>query len=373
MKIVLTGGHLSPLLSILESLPKDITPMVIGRKYALEGDNALSLEYQMVNRLGIPFISLTAGRLQRKLTTYTFLSLLKFPCGFFQALSILKKFKPGAVICFGGYVALPVSLASAVLGIPVIIHEQTLGAGLANRIASTFAKKICISFEDSRKFFPSSKTVLTGNFLRSSIINPKIDPSFHLPKEKLPIIYITGGSSGAHAINLLVEGCLQKLLDDFVIVHQAGDSQEFGDFKRLSKLRDSLIEIQKKRYIISKFFETNEVSKILRSADLVVSRAGMNTITELLYVGIPALFIPLSFSQNKEQLKNAFLFKNTGLGEVLEQDAYDPEKFFEKIKFMVVNKEKYEDNKEKARKLVKTDAVQKFLDIIRSEIYADTI
>lgn len=369
MKIILIGGHLSPLISILEALPEDMTPMVIGRKHVFEGDKALSLEYQMINQLGISFVSLVTGRLQRKFTLNTILSLLKLPYGFFQALLILQHFKPQAVISFGGYVAIPVALASWMRGIPIIIHEQTLEAGFSNRIISLFAKKVCISFEKSKKYFPSSKTVVTGNFLRRGIVHPVLDASFRLPKEKLPIIYITGGSSGAHAINLLVEGSLKKLLDKFIIIHQAGDSQEFGDFQRLTGFKKSLSEIQQKRYVLQKFFETNQVSTILRSADLVVSRAGMNTVTELLYIGIPTLFIPLPFSQKKEQLRNAFLFKDTGLGEVEEQDNLDSEKFFEKIQLMIDNKEKYEKNREKAKSLVKTDAVQRFIDIIKSEVY----
>lgn len=369
MKLVLIGGHLSPLISVIEAMPENIKLMVIGRKYAFEGDKALSLEYQMLQKLKIPFLALTTGRLQRELTSHTLLSLLKLPYGFFQAFSALRSFKPNAVVSFGGYISLPVSFASWFLGIPVVIHEQTLNAGLANRIVAIFAKKVCVAFEESKKYFLFAKTVVTGNFLRREILYPILDKSFYLPKQNLPVIYITGGSSGAHGINLLVEGCLNKLLKNFIVIHQAGDAKEFHDFERLNKLKELLTKEQKERYIIKKFYQANEVSTVLRRANLVVSRAGMNTVTELLYIGVPTLFIPLPFSQKNEQFKNALLFKNTGLGEIEEQEGLTSDRLFEKISTMINNKEIYEKAREKAQSLVKTNVAEEFIRIIQSEAY----
>lgn len=368
MKIVLVGGHLSPLISVIESLAKDSDLLVIGRKYTFEGDSAHSLEYQMVSNLKIPFVSLTTGRLQRKFTIYTILSLFKLPYGFFKSLKILQKAKPDLVVSFGGYIAIPVAFASYILGIPVIIHEQTLGAGLSNKIVSFFARKVCVSFEQSKKYFPSSKTIVTGNFLRREILYPILSKSFVLPEEKLPVIYITGGSSGAHFINILVESYLKKLLQNYIIIHQTGDAKKYNDFERLVKLKDSLTESFQKRYVIKKFFDTEEVSTVFQKADLVVSRSGINTVTELLYLGIPALLIPLPFSQEREQVKNALFFQHTGLGEVEDQENITPEKLYEKITKMIKDRNKYEAARPKAQNIIKKDAVQKFVNIIKSEI-----
>src|SRR5690348_2431659 len=99
------GGHFAPALAVIEQLPKDVEVLVVGRKHAFEGDEALSFEYQTAKQLQIPFVPLTTGRLQRKLTRHTLASLAKIPAGYFQAVAIVKKFKPDVVLSFGGYVS----------------------------------------------------------------------------------------------------------------------------------------------------------------------------------------------------------------------------------------------------------------------------
>src|SRR3990167_11265609 len=163
MKMMIIGGHLSPALSVLDSLPKDWEILFVGRKYVFEGEKSLSLEYKIINHLKIPFEEISTGRLQRKFTKNTIPSLLKLPYGFFKSLRILKKFRPDAVLGFGGYLQIPIVFVAFFLKIPVVLHEQTLESGFSNKICSSIARKICISWESSFKFFPKKKTVLTGN------------------------------------------------------------------------------------------------------------------------------------------------------------------------------------------------------------------
>ncbi|MFH1833073.1 MAG: UDP-N-acetylglucosamine--N-acetylmuramyl-(pentapeptide) pyrophosphoryl-undecaprenol N-acetylglucosamine transferase [Candidatus Levyibacteriota bacterium] len=360
MKAVFTGGHLSPLLAVLDVMPKDIDLLVIGRKYALEGDKVLSLEYQTLNKEKVRFENITAARLQRKFTRHTLAALFKFPLGFVQSLLILLKFKPEVVLSFGGYVSLPVTLASFVLGIPVVIHEQTLEAGLSNRISSFFAKKICISWETSRKFFPKSKVVMTGNPVREfSIFNFK----FSISDEKIPLVYVTGGSSGSHAINLLIEGCLEKLLVNCKIIHQTGGAKEYNDLERLKKIKDSLNQKFQKRYFLAKFIEPCDVGSIVNASDLVVSRSGISTITELLFFAKPSLLIPLPFSQNNEQKKNALLLQNLGLGEIIDQEKTSCDLLYDKMIEMLNNIEKYKKSREVVKTLIKKDAAQKLIEV----------
>src|SRR3989338_8397326 len=139
MKIVLIGGHLAPALSVMEALPKDTEVLFIGRKYGLEGDKALSLEYRTITGLNILFVGINTGRLQRKLTRYTIPSFFKLPFGMIRSFFALFKFKPQVVVGFGGYVSVPVVLCAYLLRIPVVIHEQTLEAGFANRFLAKFA------------------------------------------------------------------------------------------------------------------------------------------------------------------------------------------------------------------------------------------
>lgn len=324
MKIVICGGHLTPALSVIEEISKDDKVFYFGRKFAIEGDKATSLEYKSVAKLNIPFIEINTGRYQRKFTKHTIPSFLKIPGGFFSALLRLLKIKPDIVVGFGGYVSVPVCLAAKTLGIPVVIHEQTLEAGSANRLLSKIANKICISFDSSRKYFPENKVVITGNPIRKSILRPKQGFGFKLNK---PIIYITGGSLGSHGINLLVMESLIKLLRKYSIIHQTGSSEEFKDFDKLLTLKNQLGNELREKYVVSKFFNPEEIGEIFNTVDIVVGRAGINTISELIVFNKPAILIPLPVSQKNEQLENAFFIKSLGLGEVVQQKDLSPQSF----------------------------------------------
>lgn len=366
MKLVVVGGHLSPALAIIEALPKDIRVLFIGRRFSFEGDKALSLEYKTISSQKIPFASISAGRLQRKFTKYTIFSLLKIPYGIVQSFSILRVFKPDVVLGFGGFLSLPVIFSAYILRIPIVVHEQTFEAGLANRIASFFAKKICISWESSREFFPKNKTVLTGNPLRKfEIRSANWRTKFEIinKNQNLPVIYITGGSSGSHFINTLVEGCIEELLKQFILIHQTGDAQEYHDFDRLNNIRESLPSMLKTRYMLTKFINPQDIGSVLQKAKLVVGRAGINTITELIYFNKPATLIPISFGQNNEQLKNALFFKGLGLGEAKDQNSLDSTKFLQKVKEMYNNINKYKINKEKFS-ISNTNAAQKIIETL---------
>jgi UDP-N-acetylglucosamine--N-acetylmuramyl-(pentapeptide) pyrophosphoryl-undecaprenol N-acetylglucosamine transferase len=337
MKIVIIGGHLSPALAVIEQL-KGNELYYFGRKHTFEGDKAISLEYDEITKLGIPFYSINTARLQRKFTRYTLPSLIKFPLGFSQSLRILRQIKPDVVLGFGGYVSLPVVLAAFFLKIPIIIHEQTLEAGIANKIEAKFARKICISWQSSEKYFPKNKTVLTGNPLRRIVLDAK---PFR-EEVGLPKLYITGGSSGSHAINFLVEKSLEKLLEKFTVIHQTGDAKAHADFEKLQTEVNKLDVMLAQNYHPQKFFSQEEVANNLSRANLVVGRSGINTVTELIYFRTPALLIPLPFSQRNEQLKNALFLKQLGLGEIGLQNELTPEVFVTKILAMLKNLDKYQ-------------------------------
>lgn len=374
MKLVIIGGHLSPALAIIDVLPKKTKVLFIGRKHIFEGDSATSLEYNIIKSLKISFLSISTGRLQRKFTKYTILSLFKIPYGFVQSFFILKNFKPDMILSFGGYLSIPVALSAFFLRIPIVIHEQTLEAGLSNRIASIFARKICISWESSRKYFPKEKTIFTGNPIRKFSLSsrPRLSDLSQqtllkeIPRQArndAPIIYITGGSSGSHFINTLVEGCIKELLGQFIVIHQTGDAQEYHDFDRLNKIRESLSSKFKTRYILTKFINPQDIGSVLQKANMAVGRAGINTVTELIYFNKPAMLIPIPFGQNKEQLKNALFFKNLGLGEVLVQESLSPLIFLQKIRDMVNNINRYR-NRNKLAVSINKEASQNIIKIL---------
>jgi UDP-N-acetylglucosamine--N-acetylmuramyl-(pentapeptide) pyrophosphoryl-undecaprenol N-acetylglucosamine transferase len=350
MKIVIVGGHLSPALAVIDRL-KDVEIFYIGRKFTFEGDRVESLEYTEITKRNIPLFSINAARLQRKFTRYTAPSLFKLPLGFFQAYKILKNVKPDIVLGFGGYLSISVAFAARILKIPVVIHEQTLEIGFANKLISGFSQKNCISWQSSEQFFPKSNTVLTGNPLRKEVLEQKgLSKNVNNP----PLLYITGGSAGSHAINLLIEKTLPALTKKFSIFHQTGDSK-YKDFERLEKFKSD-------NYECRKFLSPKESASILLKADLIIGRSGINTVTELLYLEKPGFLIPLPFAQREEQLKNAVFFKNLGLGEYLKQDgSLTPELFVSKITEMFARINSYKLKE----KVIVEDAADKIITIIK--------
>lgn len=340
LRIIICGGHLTPALAVMESLPKNITIMYVGRKYSLEGNSSLSLEYQTITDRGIKFEEIQTGRLQRKWTKFTLPSLGKIPKGFFQAVKIIHTFKPDIIVGFGGYVSVPICMAGWLSGIHFILHEQTLQAGFANRMLAPFAKQICISWKSSERYFPKYKTILTGN--------PAIEKIISAKKEKItstnPRIIIVGGSQGSHAINLLIEHSLERLLAKYEIFHQTGDAAEFNDFARLLEKKNNLKLELKNRYSITKFIDPKNIGNLFYNATLIVTRAGANTIGALLALNKPALAIPLTVSQSQEQKKNAQLLRNSGLGEYVYQESLSPEKFIFLLDSMIHNITAYKIN-----------------------------
>jgi UDP-N-acetylglucosamine--N-acetylmuramyl-(pentapeptide) pyrophosphoryl-undecaprenol N-acetylglucosamine transferase len=337
MKVCIIGGHLSPALAVMDAL-EDANVIFIGRKYTFEADKTESLEYKTVTKRTIPFYHLQTGRVQRKLTTQTIPSLLRVPKGFFQAVHILQKEKPDIVMGFGGYVSLPVCFAAYVLRIPIIIHEQTLGAGLANKVIGKIATKICISFPSSKAFFPTEKVMLTGNPLRKEIIEVKKQKK---KTHRLPLIFITGGSTGSQAVNRLVAEILPELLHKTQVIHQTGAANNGEDSRFLENMVKGLSQSQQENYQLHHFISPQEMAEHLHQADLVISRSGMNTTTELLYLEKPSLLIPLPYGQSGEQLQNARFLKSQNLAEIGDQNSIMKEEFLEKIMLMLDHLSEY--------------------------------
>jgi UDP-N-acetylglucosamine--N-acetylmuramyl-(pentapeptide) pyrophosphoryl-undecaprenol N-acetylglucosamine transferase len=351
-KIAITGGHLTPALATIDEFKKipDTEIIFLGRARATEGDKTASAESVIIPNLGIKFYALQAGRLQRRFTRYSLWALGKVPVGFFQALAILSKEKPDVVLSFGSYVAAPVVLAAWILGIPAITHEQTVKGGLANRFISRFAKKIAVAWEHSLGDFPKEKAVLVGNPIRKELV--------HLKKKRTsrPVVYITGGNQGAHAINEMVLEIIKDLLEKYEVIHQTGGSEVFKDYETLSALRNQLPARLQSRYKIGKWFNTSETAEIFSRTSILVGRSGANTVMEAMALGIPAVYIPLPISANNEQLKNAKLMEGLGAAVILPQDRLTPKRLLASINHVIENYKSYQKNAKKATKVVRLDA-----------------
>lgn len=362
MKIIITGGHFSPAFALAKELiNKKHDVLIAGRKHVFEGDSADSFEYIESQKYNIPFAQIKAGRLQRKITKHSISSLLKTPLGLVSALKIVNTFNPDVVITFGGYIAIPVAFAAFLKGIPVIVHEQTQKAGLANKIISRFAKKICITFPTSIKYFPKRKTVLTGNPIRPEVIT--VDEKIDVPQGH-KIIYVTGGSSGSHFINKLIGEALPDLLNKYVVIHQAGNAKVFNDYENLLDLKKALPEDLSNRYILREFIAPNEIGWVLKNASLVVSRAGINTVLELMTLKKLCLLIPLPYGQSREQHENAKLIAQNGLGIWVEQDDLSAQKLTQMIDDLIANEKKYLNHVKDGEDYADS-AVSRILDVVQ--------
>lgn len=341
MKILVTGAHFTPAVATLEKLKKypDTQIVYAGRKTTQEGDSAPSVESLILPSLGVKFIPVIAGRLQRSFTVYTIPSLLKIPIAFIQSLYIILSEKPDVILSFGGYVAVPLVITGWLFSVPIIIHEQTLVSGLANKISAWFADRIAVSFPNTAK---GGKVVLTGNPVRQIIAPTKAKQD-----TKLPTILITGGNQGSHVINLAVEDCIERLIKIANIIHVTGDSK-FKDCERLKAKEGTNYKVQK---WIDKGW-----GDVLSKSELVISRAGINTLTEVAILGKPTLVIPI---KSKEQNKNAEYFEKLGLTKVLPQSKLSGKTLFENIKFMLNNLKSLQEKAGKVKKNIVPDGASR--------------
>ncbi len=365
-KIVVTGGHLTPALAVIEELQKRGWEIIfIGRKHAAEGDETLSVEAKIIPKLGIPFFPINAGRVQRQFTRWTIPALLRIPLGFFQAFGYLRRIRPTVVLSFGGYLSAPVVFSAWLLKIPVVTHEQTTIKGLATRFNSLFAKKIAVSWPKSLGDFPSSKVVLTGNPIRKEIF--KVDEAIWkaLNYEKnLPLVFVTGGNQGSHTINMAIGKIIPSLTIIANVFHQCGHLNALGDFEKLEKIRNNLPAKLKRRYHLKKYLTSHQMGTLLNKADLVISRAGANTLTELAALGKPCILIPFPWLYQNEQMKNAEMLAKVGIAEILLQEQLSPSRLLKLIKKMLGNLSFYQKNSPMAKKLVKIKAAKKIADLV---------
>jgi UDP-N-acetylglucosamine--N-acetylmuramyl-(pentapeptide) pyrophosphoryl-undecaprenol N-acetylglucosamine transferase len=320
VKILLTGGHAATTgIAVVEEIKKttnlkDAEIYWIGAKTAIEGSKFSTMESQIFPKIGVKFIPIMAGKLQTKFTIHTIPSILKIPVGFIQAFWLLIKIRPSVTLSFGGYSSFPVVFWSWFFRIPVILHEQTVVAGRASISSSFFATKIALARKESLRYFPKDKTIVIGNPLMTNILNVK--PKTH-PDSPATILVI-GGSRGSNFINELVMDIGKTLLSRFKIIHITGEK----DFEMIEKYRDSLSPVLNQNYKTLSSVDPMTMGRLYSQSDLIISRSGANSVSEILYVKRPAILIPLPRTFMGEQVKNAQYAKDFGLSSVfLEKEA----------------------------------------------------
>jgi UDP-N-acetylglucosamine--N-acetylmuramyl-(pentapeptide) pyrophosphoryl-undecaprenol N-acetylglucosamine transferase len=240
---------------------------------------------------------------------------LKALKGFFQALRLIRRFRPHLFYGVGGYVSGPVGLAAWLTGRPVVIHEQNSRPGLSNRLLAKVAREVFLGFPEAEAYFPAKKTVATGNPLRpefTELLGHKID---YRSGQKL-VLLIMGGSQGASRINLAAMELAAKLAGDgrdFEIIHQTGanDGDVIGAFyDRLGVKHET-----------APFF--HDPAGLYRKAHLGLMRAGALTVTELAAAGLPAILVPFPAAADNHQLVNARTLAEAGGAKILMEDELE--------------------------------------------------
>ena len=355
-----TSGHVSPALAIIETL-REMTPDV---QFLYIGSHK-GLERQLVEAVGVPFVAISTGKLRRYISPENFLDQFRIPVGLAQSLYQIKRFKPDVVLATGGYVTVPPVVAAGISKVPILIHEQTVQVGLANRINARFAHRIALSWEGAmQSLSPRAREIawVAGNPVRASIFGGTPAEAiryFSLSDENLPTIYVTGGSLGARVINRAVEECLPHLLERARVVHQCGEqsAEKESDFDRLTRARLVLPERLQKRYALTKFVR-DELRDVLALADLVIGRAGAGTVTEMCAVGKPALYVPLVPTGGDEQAKNAQMVVNAGAACILKQSNCNGDNLLRAVEQLLSDAKDLRQMGEEARKLAKPAAAR---------------
>jgi len=342
MKILTTGGHLTPALAFIDFVSTQPTPtefVFLGRNFSQVENRQRSQESRAAAEREIPFIQFQSGKLSFRSPLQLMHQAWQVMTGLVKAMRILSAVRPDVVVLFGGYLAVPVAVAGWLQRIPVITHEQTAVASLSNQIIGLFSKKIAVSHRSVSAQFPKSKTVFTGNLLRPKLEGKKSKaPPWFQSNSKYPVLYITGGNQGSQVINATIAQVLPQLTRDWSVVHQCGSPTKKTNYSR--QLQSNLMQLSKpaqNRYHIREWITEEELAWLYSTVAVVISRAGANTVFELQHFGLPAILIPLPFSHKQEQLKNADVAAKSGGYIVLPQNHLTPESLLSALKKLAAN------------------------------------
>jgi UDP-N-acetylglucosamine--N-acetylmuramyl-(pentapeptide) pyrophosphoryl-undecaprenol N-acetylglucosamine transferase len=339
MRIVLTGGgtggHLFPILAVAKELKKQL-----GEKEDLEllflGPEG-ELEKKVMGKELIPIKNIISGKFRRYFSFQNFLDALKLPVGIIQSLWYLLVFMPDVVFAKGGYASVPVAFAAWIYRIPILIHESDAMPGMSNHILSKIAKRVAVSFSGSENFFSEKKVFLSGNPIREETVKGNREEAikiFSLNPDKKTILVI-GGSLGARTINTAILNILIPALKQWQIIHLTGEKEYDSVVHKAGKIG---IKAGHEGFHPYPFL-LEELPHAFSVADLVISRAGANAITEIAANAKPAILVPIEGSANMHQEQNAFALSQSGAAILLEQSNLGENILLEKIKQIIDDKE----------------------------------
>lgn len=346
-----TGGHIYPAIAIANELKlqfPDAEFLFVGAKD--------KMEMQKVPQAGYEIKGLWIAGLQRKLTLQNMMFPLKLASSLLESKRIIKQFKPNVVIGTGGFASGPLLQAAGSAGIPTVVQEQNSFPGITNKLLSKKANAICVAYENLERFFPEEKIVLTGNPVRQDLIDidSKRDEAitfYGLDPTKKTLL-VLGGSLGARKINQLIEKELQNFLSQNVqIIWQCGKLY-FEEYKKFNQLNVKVID----------FIERMDF--VYAAADVIISRAGASSVSELCIVGKPVIFIPSPNVAEDHQTKNAQAIVDAK-GAILLKEIQLENEFSIVFEALLKDEGKQQQLSANIKKLARPDATKQIVEEIK--------
>ena len=346
--IVLTGGgtagHVTPNIALIPGLRE--------RGYQISYIGSYNgIEKELIEKTGVPYYGISSGKLRRYIDLKNLSDPFRVIKGLNEAGRLLRQLQPDVIFSKGGFVAVPVILAAGRKHIPIIAHESDMTPGLANKICIPYAAKICCNFPETRQNLPEGKAVVTGSPLRKELMEGDAEAgrAFCGFDKSKPVLMITGGSLGSVIVNTHVRAILPALLQDFQIVHLCGKGNLDPSLENTSGYRQY-------EYI------GPELPDLFAMADLIISRAGANSICEVSALAKPNLLIPLSANASRgDQILNARSYEKQGFSMVREEEELNEESLLAAVRELYQNRQTYIDAMRAANH---TDAVTMILDLL---------
>lgn len=339
-----TGGHLFPAIAVARKLPE----------YQIEWLGVPDrMETQLIPKYSYPLHTIPVTGLQGKLGLGTVKIITRLITSILITRKLLQTKKFHGIFTTGGYIAAPAIIAARSLGLPVILHESNALPGKVTRWFGPWCSTVALGFHSATQFLPRAKTIFVGTPVRDNFIT---DSKIDLPiPENVPLIVISGGSQGAIAINKLVRECAANWLEKGAwIVHQTGTSDT------------DINSFQHPHYFAIPFYDN--MAGLFQRANLVISRAGAATLTELAITKTPSILIPYPYAAEDHQAYNAREFANAGAALVFRQGELTAELLESKIIDLLDNPEKLQDMTEKTASLVIPDSADLLANLLRELI-----
>ena len=352
-----TGGHLFPGIAVAETFlanaPGSSVLFIGTRRHT---------DMRVLTGRNFETASIACQGLKGKSGSLRLKSLFQLPLSLLEAGRLIRKFKPDLVLGVGGYVTGPVLLAARLMGVTTCIQEQNSVPGLANRIIGKFVHRVFISFPNSEKYFPAGKCLLTGNPVREELLDLAAAPEGDKVKRHGKTLLVLGGSLGAHRVNMMVaealKGAKRRLPDTFRVIHQTGKDDEQSVKTAYASLG---LDAE-----VSAFFD--DMARVYREADMVISRAGATTLAEMTVLGKPMILIPYPYAADDHQRTNGEYLEAGGAARMFLEKDLEPRKLADEILLLLASEEKRKEMSEAARKLARPDAVKVIVKEIKASL-----